>query len=98
MSTHTIYDSQSAKPLFLHFYTIRITAFVVKAVLWLKVLRMCFLYVYDYPFHVFDIVIRACTAFGHARFTSLLQLGSAGWVAPVIYRHLDGSICTTLVA
>ena len=26
------------------------------------------------------------------------QLGNAGWVVPVIYRHLDGSICLTLVA
>ena len=37
-------------------------------------------------------IIRASTAFGCARSASRRKLGNAGWVAPVIYRHLDGSI------
>ena len=41
--------------------------------------------------------IRVSVAFGRARSASRRQLDNADWVAPVIYRHVDGSICMTLV-
>ena len=44
------------------------------------------------------LYIRASAAFSRARSVSQRQLGNAGWVAPVIYQFLDGSICMTLVA